>query len=374
MRVDVKHMGQAMRYLSTCSGIEAATVAWAPLGWEAAAFAEVEKFPSAVLAHHYPEVPNLGDMTAIKGDDYRGLVNLLVGGTPCQSFSVAGLRGGLDDQRGQLTLAYFRLAGRMRPRWVVWENVPGVLSDDGGRTFGAVLGALAELGYGFAYRILDAQWFGVPQRRRRVFLVGYLGDWRPAAAVLFERHSLSGDTPPSREARQKIAETITQRALDGGQGGTYCGGGNHYIPEIVSQAMSCKWAKGTSGPAGDEHHNLVAPPVTHKAYADHAGQESGLIPINLQIATRHNALGERTAFGIGYEGDPAYTITKTHSHGVFIGAQNDQPAAFQESQTGCREYDTAGTLRAGAQGMTRLEQESGWVPPSADLRSRNVSL
>ena len=213
---------RAIRYLSVCSGIEAATVAWKPLGWEAAAFAEIEKFPSAVLAHHYPDVPNLGDLCAINGDDYRGSVNLLVGGTPCQSFSIAGLREGLDDPRGQLSLAYFKLAGRMRPRWLVWENVPGVLSDDGGRTFGTFLGALAELGYGFAYRILDAQYFGVPQRRRRVFLVGYLGDWRPPAAVLFERHSLSGDSPPSRGQGAEVAATITQRALDSGQEGTYC--------------------------------------------------------------------------------------------------------------------------------------------------------
>lgn len=162
---------RGMRYLSICSGIEAATVAWAPLGWKVVGFSEIDKFPAAVLAHHYPNVPNLGDMTQIKGDDYRGLVDLLVGGTPCQSFSVAGLRGGLDDPRGQLTLKFFQLVDRIRPRWVVWENVPGVLLDDGGRTFGSVLGALGQCGYGFAYRILDAQYFGVPQRRRRVFVV-----------------------------------------------------------------------------------------------------------------------------------------------------------------------------------------------------------
>jgi DNA (cytosine-5)-methyltransferase 1 len=193
-----------VRYLSVCSGIEAASVAWHPLGWTPAAFSEIEAFPRAVLAHHYPDVPCHGDFTTIGADDY-GAIDLLVGGTPCQSFSIAGLRGGLADDRGNLALEYLRLADRKRPRWLVWENVPGVLSIDGGRAFGAILGGMAELGYGFAYRVLDAQHFGVPQRRRRVFVVGYLGDWRRAAAVLFERHSLSGHPAPRREAREAVA-------------------------------------------------------------------------------------------------------------------------------------------------------------------------
>ena len=175
-----------MRYLSVCSGIEAATTAWHGLGWEPAAFAEIEKFPSRVLAHHYPHVENLGDMTKI-GESNIGPIDLLVGGTPCQSFSVAGLRGGMEDPRGNLALVYLRLADRMRPRWVVWENVPGVLSSNGGRDFGAFLGGLADIGYGFAYRVLDAQFFGLAQRRKRVFVVGYFGDWRRPAAVLLER-------------------------------------------------------------------------------------------------------------------------------------------------------------------------------------------
>jgi DNA (cytosine-5)-methyltransferase 1 len=208
-----------MRYLSVCAGIEAATVAWHPLGWTAAAFSEIEPFPRAVLAHHWPEVPRHGDFTTIGAEDY-GPIDLLVGGTPCQSFSVAGLRGGLDDDRGNLALEFLRLAGRKRPRWVVWENVPGVLSSNGGRDFGAILGGLVELGYGFAYRILDAQHFGVPQRRRRVFVVGYLGDWRPAAAVLFERHGLSGHPAPGRKARKDVAPCISARPTGGGGLGT----------------------------------------------------------------------------------------------------------------------------------------------------------
>jgi DNA (cytosine-5)-methyltransferase 1 len=219
-----------MRYLSVCSGIEAATAAWHPLGWTPVAFSEIDAFPSAVLAHHYPDVPNLGDMTKYQEWPDES-VDLLVGGTPCQSFSVAGLRGGLSDPRGGLMLTYLEIARRYRPRWIVWENVPGVLSSNGGRDFGSFLGALGELGYGFAYRVLDAQWFGVAQRRRRVFVVGYLGDWRRAAAVLFKSESVCRDTPPSRETREetsrdtassidelqpyRVANCLTQRMYKG---------------------------------------------------------------------------------------------------------------------------------------------------------------
>ncbi len=217
---------QAVRYLSVCSGIEAASVAWHPLGWEAVGFSEIETFPAAVLAHHFPTVPNFGDLTRhAQWNLAPGTVDLVVGGTPCQSFSVAGLRAGMEDPRGNLALTFLALVNRTRPRWVLWENVPGVLSSNGGRDFGAILGALGELGYGWAYRILDAQHFGVPQRRRRVFLVGYLGDWRPPAAILFEPESLRGDTPPRRAKGQGAPaplgrgfarmQAIGQYALDG---------------------------------------------------------------------------------------------------------------------------------------------------------------
>lgn len=186
-----------LRFGSVCSGIEAASCAWHPLGWKTEFVSEIEPFPSAVLAHHYPTVPNLGDMTKFK-EWPDAAIDLLVGGTPCQSFSVAGLRKGLADPRGNLMLTYLAIAERYAPRWLVWENVPGVLSSNGGRDFGTFLGGLAELGYGFAYRVLDAQFFGIPQRRRRVFVVGHLGDWRRAAAVLFERESLSGLPPKAR--------------------------------------------------------------------------------------------------------------------------------------------------------------------------------
>ena len=189
-----------MRYLSVCSGIEAASVAWESLGWTPVAFAEIERFPSQVLAHHFPGVPNLGDMTKYKDWDIdRNAVDLIVGGTPCQSFSVAGLRKGLEDPRGNLALTFIGMVDHYRPEWVIWENVPGVLSSSGGRDFGSFLGALGQLGYGFAYRVLDAQYFGVPQRRRRVFVVAHSsGDSRRAAEVLFEPESLRGNPPKSR--------------------------------------------------------------------------------------------------------------------------------------------------------------------------------
>jgi DNA (cytosine-5)-methyltransferase 1 len=203
-----------VRYGSVCSGIEAATVAWHGLGWQAAWYSEIEPFPSAVLAHHYPAAPNYGDMT--KYEEWPDEpINLLVGGTPCQSFSVAGLRKGLADPRGNLMLTYGAIARRYRPEWLVWENVPGVLSSNEGRDFGTFLGMLAELGYGFAYRVLDAQYFGVAQRRRRVFVVGHLGSWQRAAAVLFESYSLQGHPAPSRETRKDVAGTFKTRANSG---------------------------------------------------------------------------------------------------------------------------------------------------------------
>ncbi|MES3054880.1 DNA cytosine methyltransferase [Sphingomonas faeni] len=211
-----------MRYLDVCAGISASTVAWKPLGWEAAAYSEIEPAPRAVLEHRQGALPVgwdhrhiagtnttplFGDFTQIEAH-HVGPIDLLVGGTPCQDFSIAGLRAGLDGDRGNLSLEFLRLADRTRPRWVVWENVPGVLSINGGRAFGAILGGLGELGYGFAYAVLDAQHFGVPQRRRRVFVVGYLGDHRRAGAVLLERHSLSGHPAPRRETREGSAARL----------------------------------------------------------------------------------------------------------------------------------------------------------------------
>ena len=237
-----------MRYGSVCSGIEAATVAWHPLGWEAQWFSEIEPFPSAILQHHYPNVPNRGDMTKFK-EWPDANIDVLVGGTPCQSFSVAGLRKGLDDPRGNLMLTYLGIADKYRPKYLIWENVPGVLSSNGGRDFGTFLGGLGQLGYGFAYRVLDAQYcrtdghpYAVPQRRRRVFVVGCLGDWRRAAAILFDSESLSRNPPPSRKTGERVAPSLTQSLKSSGGIGmsnqelfSQGGGGLTWTPEIVDR-------------------------------------------------------------------------------------------------------------------------------------------
>lgn len=293
-----------LRYLSVCSGIEAASVAWEPLGWQPVGFSEIETFPSAVLAHHWPDVPNLGDMT--KHHEWPNTLrpDLIVGGTPCQAFSVAGLRKGLEDPRGNLTLVFLGILAQFRPRWVVWENVPGVLSDRTG-AFGAFLGGLGELGYGFAYRVLDAQHFGVPQRRRRVFVVGHLGDWRRAASVLFEPACLRGDHPPRREAGQ-IAPTIPARSLGGGGLGTDfdCDGG------LISPAVTSKWSKGSGGPAGDECQNLVAHSLRGEGFdasEDGTGRGTPLVPVAFSCKDHGADAGENapTLRSMGHDGSHA---------------------------------------------------------------------
>ncbi len=192
-----------MRYLSVCSGIEAASVAWHPLGWEPVGFSEIEKFPCALLKHRYPSVPNYGNLLNHAGwPDLQP--DLVVGGTPCQAFSIAGLRAGLADPRGNLTLVFLGLVARQKPEWVVWENVTGVLSDKTG-AFASFIGGLDQLGYGVAWRVLDAQYFGVPQRRRRVFVVGRLGDIRGPAQVLFEPEGLRGNPAESGAAGENAA-------------------------------------------------------------------------------------------------------------------------------------------------------------------------
>jgi len=197
-------VGRPIRYLSVCSGMEAASVAWHPLGWTPVGFSEIEPFPCAIL-NRFPNTPNYGSLTEYQSWPLEpGSIDLLVGGTPCQSFSVAGLRKGLTDPRGNLALTFLGLADKLKPRWIVWENVPGVLSSNGGRDFGSFVGALGQLGYGWAMRILDAQHFGVPQRRRRVFVVACLGDWRAAAEVLSLREGLRGYFETGNKKRKSI--------------------------------------------------------------------------------------------------------------------------------------------------------------------------
>ena len=305
-----------MKYLSVCSGIEAASVAWHPLGWEPVAFSEIEKFPSAVLAHHYPAVPNLGDMTRFEEWPAELLADadILVGGSPCQAFSVAGKRESLADARGNLTLVYTKLleaideqrsrAGRP-PAICVWENVPGVLSTKD-NAFGCFLAGLvgeevplqaprgkwedAGVVVGperlAAWRILDAQFFGVAQRRRRVFLISvslrHPRAWACAAALLPLIESVQRNPAPSREARQGAAASVGS-GPDGGR---------------IAGAVTRKGSKGSGGPAGDECYNMVAQVFAIQGTLIGRGDNAG---------PQGSGVGER---------GPMFTLTKTDVHAV----------------------------------------------------------
>jgi DNA (cytosine-5)-methyltransferase 1 len=308
-----------IKFGSVCSGIEAASVAWLPLGWRCEFVSEIEPFPNAVLKHHYPETPNLGDITKYEKWN-RAAVDVLIGGTPCQSFSIAGLRAGLADPRGNLTLTFLGIVKQHRPTWVVWENVPGVLSDKTG-AFGTFLTGLGKLGYGFAWRILDAQYFGVAQRRRRVFVVGHIGGlWQRAAAVLFDASCLLGNPSPRRETRERPAPTISGRTKGGGGLGT------------------------------------------------DAECDRTVIPIQ-EIGKRQSG-NSMNGVGHGKPGDPMYTLQKSALHGVAIGFDSKQggdtqlgateekmpplkgqarhAVAFHENQRGeVSESETAGSLKLG---------------------------
>ena len=259
-----------MNYLSVCSGIEAATVAWHHMGWQPTAFSEIEKFPSQLLQHHYPTVPNLGDMTKYKEWKLNDSIGLLVGGTPCQSFSVAGLRKGLEDPRGNLMLTYLGIADHFKPKWILWENVPGVLTSNGGKDFACFLQGLAELGYGFAYRVLDAQHFGVPQRRKRVFVVGCLGDWRGAAKVLFESESLQRNITPSRQKGQETANCLASSPGSYGSFDPAKSKGNGVIwPAQVACTLNAQF--GTKQGLENQHINGGAPLFVPGYVADTVG-------------------------------------------------------------------------------------------------------
>jgi DNA (cytosine-5)-methyltransferase 1 len=300
-----------MNYLSVCSGIEAATVAWHDLGFNPVGFSEIEKFPSQLLQHHYPHVTNYGDMTNYKEWNLNESIGLLVGGTPCQSFSVAGLRKGLEDPRGNLMLTYLGIAEKFKPKWLLWENVPGVLSSNGGEDFACLLKGMAELGYGFAYRVLDAQYFGVPQRRRRVFVVGCLGDWRSAAKVLFESDSLSRDITPSRQEGKEIANCIKASPSSYGSYNPARSEGNAVLVSNGVSAIDLKDVSKTltasygTGGADLDIKPLVLEP---KSYA---------IAENIIGRQAHNG-----GNGNGYSEEVMYTLNATGVHGVAVDTYN----------------------------------------------------
>ena len=198
-----------MTYLSVCSGIEATSVAWAPLWFTPIGFAEIEKFPCELLRQKYPNVKNYGDITQYEKWNI-GQFDILVGGTPCQSFSIAGKRGGTADERGALMYAYLGIVEAYRPRWVIWENVPGVLSSNSGYDFTSFLAGLEECGYGWTYRVFDARYFGVPQRRRRVFVIGHINNRTDLAAeVLFEPEKHRASFKAGKGKKKEITGTLT---------------------------------------------------------------------------------------------------------------------------------------------------------------------
>ncbi|TKK29525.1 cytosine methyltransferase [Pseudomonas sp. CFBP13528] len=325
-------------YGSVCSGIEAATQAWHPLGMRAAWFAEIEPFPSAVLAHHYPDVPNHGDMTKLAALVLAGKIpapDVLVGGTPCQAFSVAGMREGLTDPRGALTIKYVELAdavdyvraGQRKPASViVWENVPGVLSDKG-NAFGCFLGALAgedcelqppgkkwqDAGcvYGpkrtIAWRVLDAQYFGLAQRRRRVFVVASARDGFDPTEVLFEREGVRRDTAPRRGEGQDVTGTAPfGPALQ-------CGCGSVFA-ESLGQ-YGCPNCEGDEGPAIDMFGGIPA-------FGGHS------LTGSIERAATLTAKGSRldveseTFFVVHGTQDPCVSVNQAHALGRNSGQEN----------------------------------------------------
>jgi DNA (cytosine-5)-methyltransferase 1 len=391
-----------MRYLSVCSGIEAVSVAWQPLGWEPAMFAEIDPFCCWLLRSRYRasrpqhmpspydapdrneakrraaairnivslpvdgDVTNAGDFTKI-GAENVGAIDLLAGGTPCQSFSVAGKRAGLDDPRGNLTIEFARLADRLRPTWLVWENVPGVLSIDDGRTFGAFLGMLVQLGYSLSWRVLDAQFFGVPQRRRRVFVVGHLGSWRASAAVLFEFAGLSGYPPPRRETRKDLAPTLSARThgggglgtdfdLDGGLIGDLAFGGNNTsCPiDVSTAANACATA---SGRIDFETETFIVHSLPSEGFdASEDGTGRGVPLISETLSTRYGDVSDRdlpdssailpVAFNLrGREGGAMPEVSKSASLRASAGGSTNSYIAFSAKDHGADADEIAPTLR-----------------------------
>lgn len=337
-------------YGSVCSGIEAATQGWHQLGMRAAWFAEIEPFPSAVLTHHYPDVPNHGDMTKLAALVLAGKIpapDVLVGGTPCQAFSVAGMREGLTDPRGALTIKYVELAdavdyvraGQRKPASViVWENVPGVLSDKG-NAFGCFLGALAgedcelqpsgkrwpDAGcvYGpkrtIAWRVLDAQYFGLAQRRRRVFVVASARDGFDPTEVLFEREGVRRDTAPRRGEGQDVACTLDARTEGGGFPGTDGATGGH----------------------------VVAPPQWPKVFGgNNTSGEISVAPARNACASASGRMDfESEAFVVHGTQDPCVNIDQAHALGRNNGQEN-AVLAFSCKDHGADAGEIAPTLRA----------------------------
>lgn len=350
-----------MRYLSLFSGIEAATNAWKNLGWTCVGVAEIEPFPCAVLDHHFPGVPNLGDVTKVTQADIDrlGPIDVVIWGSPCQDLSIAGRKRGLDGERSGLFRVGWSIVQMARKngcRFSLWENVPGAFSTNGGRDFAEVVATMAGLERfappgkfrteGVAsgpnglveWATLDAQWFGVAQRRRRVFALADFGDWPHRPPILLEPESVRGDSPPRREAGEKVAGTFTARTRSGGWSSDVdLAAGGYMIPEV------CKTLTRSNTRFDSEMETFVpevaatlsssGPPFSRPGNA--WAEENAYIafPINTQVALRHKKLGERTGLGIGEDGDPSYTLGANHSHAVAHSPCTDPGDPTQTLQT-----------------------------------------
>ena len=315
-----------MNYISLFSGIEAASVAWASLGWNPVAFSEIEPFCCDLLAKRFPDVPNLGDVAGVDWTEYEGSVDVVIGGSPCQAFSMAGRRLGLMDERGQLMLEFVRCVREAKPRWVIWENVTGVLSQDEGRAFGTLLGELEDCGYALAWRVLDAQFFGVPQRRRRVFLVGHPVPGC-AAGVLFEPDCMRGDNPSSREARALLAAGAQDRPA------------GSYTLKLRHTGSPCPG--GGSGPLIQD--DLSATLATSQ---DQVLFQSNVLPIDTtQVTDPRNGSNPQW-------GDPCHTMSaQGHTPAVCIGFSAGQSAT---AGSVAAQDEVAPTLRAAESGTNQV--------------------
>ena len=333
-----------MKFGSVCSGIEAASVAWEPLGWKAAWFSEIEPFPCAVLAHHYPDVPNLGDMTALPDRIRAGEVeapDILCGGTPCQAFSVAGQRKSLDDARGNLSLTFCEIANAIdaarsgaghAPAIIFWENVPGVLNTKD-NAFGCFLGELAGEScqlepaggkwpnagcvYGpqrtVAWRVLDAQFFGVAQRRRRVFVVASASERFDPTAVLFEFDRLRRDTAPSRQTGQGTAHATAPCLTSSGRGVERTGDTRGQDPVVAVATFD----RQSSGEYGTQP---VASTVAARDYKSPSDLVSYGIPGNWIGRAPENG-----GNAVEPMHDVAPCLTKTDQHGVAHPVKKELP-------------------------------------------------
>ena len=393
-------------YATVCSGIECMSAAVGPLGgWKPVFFSEIEPFPCSLLKHRYPTVPNLGDMTTIKaeriGDEEKwritngtdvielaGRLGCLAGGTPCQDVSVAGKRAGMAEgsgTRSSLAFHFARLCRELQPRWVLWENVPGVLTSNGGRDFAHFVRSIGECGYSLAYRTLDAQYVrvdglprAVPQRRRRVWLVGHLGDdWRTPAEILFEPQGVRGDTPPRRVTGKGFARAIG----DGSQGAdrplpTNANGGD-VMPTLNATDLT-KRLTGQADKSGVfvmqpsvsndtvcfENHQTdarttesdVAPTMGASRNAQASNNNplvvapaGGVVAIDMDKNKPTNADKPVRKGGAGFgvsEKGASYTLTARDQHAVAyaIDSMGSNAMKSKNPKSGCREVECAPTL------------------------------